>query len=170
MSNAFSFRMAAVAAGLATLLSMGTALADASSKNDSADQTRVCTVAGLPPDWTLDPINGMFTAPLNFGEDRVEVLAGGTSRIPGGNPGFVGQAPDYRFVLSAPVAHLQIYMTPGSPDTVLLVNDAEGTWRYDSSWSPTIDIYNAPAGAYDIFAGTFDCGTLESATVHIVQL
>src|SRR5690606_14627827 len=56
-----------------------------------------------------------------------------------------------------------------SCDTVLLVNDATGAWHFSDAeggnLNPSITLPAAPAGAYDIWVGTFSQATCQAQLI-----
>ncbi|WP_370240934.1 LCCL domain-containing protein [Pararhodobacter marinus] len=114
------------------------------------------------PDWSLQG------TPIAFGSEQlwvpqaVDVVAGGNvdlATCPVEGYGWVITQPDFDFTFSENDAGRELELrVEGTCDTVLLVNDASGTWHFnddDRELNPGIRIPNAPAGAYDIWVGTY---------------
>lgn len=133
--------------------------------------TLIAGTASACPDWRLSG------TPLSYSSDQltrgqsVPIVAGGNvnlatcAQIPG--HGYVISQPDFdlSFTDNPQGRDLEIRVTAGC-DTVLLVNDASGRWLFDDDGAgqlnPVVRIPQAPAGAYDIWVGTFSSSTCQA--------
>ncbi len=73
--------------------------------------------------------------------------------------GYVAEAPDLDFYYDGDGSRtLYIYVDPEN-DTILLINDTDGTWGCDDDslieQSPLVVIPNAESGLYNIWVGTY---------------
>lgn len=106
-----------------------------------------------------------------------DVVAGGDLDLAGcpdvSEIGFVIQGPDYQLDLTgATGGDLELRLTADC-DSILLVNDASGTWQYmddsEGTLNPVLVLPAASDGAYDIWVGTIGpdtCpGTLQISAV-----
>lgn len=125
------------------------------------------------PDWSLQG------SQLSYGSDQlwtpqsVGVTAGGNvnlgncPNVPG--HGYIIQGPDFDLDFFENNAGRDLeFRVQGSCDTVLLVNDASGNWHFNDDSSgvdPRIRVSRAPAGAYDIWVGTYGPSTCSSTLV-----
>lgn len=117
------------------------------------------------PDWSGQGAQLSFGASDLVLGQTVPIVAGGNvdlsqCNIPGGANGFVITNPDFDLSFTDnPDGMAMIASVQGECDTVLLINDANGTWYFNDdaneSLQPMIIIGNAPAGAYDIWVGTY---------------
>ena len=130
------------------------------------------TSAFACPDWSLQG------TPISYGSEQlwapqaIDVVAGGNVNLANCSIegyGWVITQPDFDFNFSENDAGRELELrVEGSCDTVLLVNDASGTWHFnddDRELNPGIRIPNAPAGAYDIWVGTYDQQTCQARLI-----
>ncbi len=125
-------------------------------------------VHAVTPGFQPDPLN-------------ISVVSGGevdaaTLGLGPGCKGWVTRRPDAIIQLSATSARLRFYVTPttGRPDTTLIVNHANGSWRCnDDSWgslSPTVDVNHAPPGQYFVWVGSYHQGDHVRGVLHLTEL
>ena len=131
------------------------------------------SAASACPNWQL---NG---TPISYSGDdlttpqAINVVAGGNvdlSSCPMGGHGYVISQPDFDFNFSDNARQRELTLrVEGTCDTVLLVNDAQGNWHFsddeDGTLNPAIHILQAPAGAYDIWVGTFGAQTCQAQLI-----
>ncbi|MEZ5750912.1 MAG: LCCL domain-containing protein [Paracoccaceae bacterium] len=130
------------------------------------------------PDWTGHGEQLTYGAAQLVGGQATMVVAGGDvdlsqCNIPGATYGHVITSPDFDLSLTDnPDGQALILSVQGECDTILLVNDAAGTWHFgddtDGSLDPSIIIPAAPVGAYDIWVGTFGAQTC-NATLSVAM-
>ena len=117
------------------------------------------------PDYSQTGAQLTYSATDLVMGQTVPIVAGGNvdlsqCNIPGGANGFVITSPDFDLSFTDnPDGMAMIASVQGECDTVLLINDATGTWHFNDdaneTLQPMIIIGNAPAGAYDIWVGTY---------------
>lgn len=127
------------------------------------------TTAHACPDWSQTGQQIDFSS--NVAPQTLPVVAGGSNDLSGcpmpGN-GFVATTPDFDLNFSNPAGGALEISVTAQCDSVLLVNDAAGQWHFndDDTQSQTLNsrlvIENAPAGAYDIWVGTYGPDTCQS--------
>ncbi len=131
-------------------------------------------VAAACPNWQLSGQTASVDANSLWSPQSFNVTAGGNvnlSNCPAiGGHGWVVTAPDFEIAYNNlnMGRDLEIRAT-GSCDTVLLVNDANGTWHFsddaDGSFNPRLRLSNAASGSYDIWVGTFGQGNCAATMV-----
>jgi hypothetical protein len=109
---------------------------------------------------------------------RISVTSGGSLSVSNMNlgSGCVGYAtgrPDFILHMSGNSSMLRFYNI-GNGDTGLVINDASGRWHCnDDSYGttdPTVTIYDAPSGQYDIWVTSYQSNENISSTLHITEL
>lgn len=125
------------------------------------------------PDWSgQGQLLTYDSAQLTMGQ-TTPVVAGGnidltTCPIPGGANGFVIANPDFDLTVTDNLDGMALIATVEAEcDTVLLINDANGTWHFNDdaneSLQPMIIVGDAPVGVYDIWVGTYGTATCNAA-------
>lgn len=127
------------------------------------------------PDWSGQGQQLTYSMNNLVPAQTVPVVAGGNvdlsaCPIPGGANGYVITSPDFDLTLTDNAEGRGLILAvEGTCDTVLLVNDAGGTWHFNDdaaeSLNPEVYIENAPAGAYDIWVGTYGPQTCDAVLV-----
>lgn len=127
------------------------------------------------PDWSGQGQQLTYSMSDLGAAQSVPVVAGGNvnlsgCNIPGGANGYVITSPDFDLSLTANDGSADLSVSvQGECDTVLLVNDATGTWHFsddaNGTLQPEVVISAAPAGAYDIWVGTFSQQTCSAQLV-----
>jgi len=125
------------------------------------------------PDWTLTGTQISYSAQDLTQPQAIGVIAGGNidvSNCPIPAHGYVITQPDFDFSFTDNSAGMDLTLrVEGACDTVLLVNDATGTWQFSDdegdSLNPALVLPAAPAGAYDIWVGTFGQQTCEARLI-----
>ncbi len=73
--------------------------------------------------------------------------------------GRVTSSPDFEFSINGLESYDPLNLrVEGACDTVLLVNDANGTWHFNDDSAgrdPSISIATPPSGVYEVWVGTF---------------
>lgn len=119
------------------------------------------------PDYTLNGAPVRYSAADLSRPQAIDVIAGGDVDLAtcnGGTHGYVITQPDFDLTFTDNDAGRDLTLrVEGTCDTVLLLNDATGQWHFsddeDGTLNPAILVPNAPAGAYDIWVGTFGPST-----------
>lgn len=134
-------------------------------------------IGGREANYGVHPVApGFLPDPMN-----VTITSGGdldarALNLGPGCKGWVTRRPDAIIQLSGVSRRLRFYVTPaaGRPDTTLIINAANGSWRCnDDSWntlSPTVDINNAPAGQYDVWVGSYHQGEHVQGVLHVTEV
>ncbi|WP_068296162.1 LCCL domain-containing protein [Pararhodobacter sp. CCB-MM2] len=125
------------------------------------------------PDWSLQGTPIAFTSEQLWVPQGVNVIAGGNvdlSACPMPGHGYVITQPDFDLSFTGnESANRDLELrVQASCDTVLLVNDASGTWHFsddDTDLNPRIRITGAPSGAYDVWVGTFGQQTCQAQLI-----
>jgi hypothetical protein len=119
----------------------------------------------MGPGFTPDPVS-------------VNVVSGGalnarTMGLPSGCVGWVTRTPDYIVRFTGSTQRLRFFVT-GNTDTTLVVNASNGRWFCnDDSYggtNPTVDIFGAGAGQYDVWVGSYSQGNQATAQLHMTEL
>lgn len=129
-------------------------------------------------DWSAEPSFGSVELESGFLPDpeRVDILAGGEVDLSGiGYTGFVAEAPDFDVYYEGDGSTLYIYVeqAEAGADTVLLINDPNGSWHFNddnSGVNPGISFPNAESGLYDVWVGTFFEGELAETVLAISEI
>ena len=124
-------------------------------------------------DITEDPYYGVLTLESGFLPDPYvkTITAGGSIDLSQyGHSGYTAGKPDIDFYFTpSNNANETLSISVNSEtDTILLINDPEGTWYFsdDSNGvNPSVTFPNPKNGLYSIFVGTFDSGTAEAELV-----
>lgn len=143
-----------------------------------AGKKELAQAAGpLCPDYNLDGTALAYSSDDLYAAQSFDVVAGGPSdlgeclELPG--TGYVAAAPDFtlEFYGSAAGRALE-FRVNSSCDSVLLINDPQGTWHFDDDSNGAMDALlrfpKASAGSWDIWVGSLEnagCGatlTLET--------
>lgn len=133
-----------------------------------------CATAGTP-DWQLEPSYGTVTLSSGFRPDPhlTELVAGGDIDLSSmGFTGFVAEGPDLDLYYEAGQYELFIYVAEQDADTVLLINDPEGSWHFSDDvidTRPGIRFEAPQSGLYDIWVGTYG-SELVDASVAISEI
>jgi hypothetical protein len=99
------------------------------------------------------------------------VTAGGTVNLGNcsGEPGvgYVIHRPDVAITFDAGNRHRALeFRVSAACDTVLLVNDAAGSWHFiddaDGSQNPRLRLPRARSGRYDVWVGTYGRNTCQA--------
>jgi hypothetical protein len=116
------------------------------------------------PDYGQNGASYSFSSNDLYSERRLSVAAGGEIDLstcqdaPG--IGYVAEAPDFTIQYERSGSYDLRIRSQGSCDTVLLVNDASGSWYWDdeSGHGPdTQVVLNTPSSGYiDIWVGTYN--------------
>ena len=125
------------------------------------------TTAAACPDWTLSGAPISYSSEQLWAPQSVDVVAGGNVNLtncPMPGHGYVITQPDFDLTFTDNEARRDLEIRVQAPcDTVLLVNDAQGNWHFSDdeggNLNPLLRLTAAPAGAYDIWVGTFDTQT-----------
>ncbi|WP_220443929.1 LCCL domain-containing protein [Pararhodobacter zhoushanensis] len=125
------------------------------------------------PDWSQSGAPVAFSADEMWVPQSLPVVAGGNvdlSTCPIEGHGWVITAPDFDLTVTDNTAGRELeFRVEAECDTVLLVNDATGAWHFNDddgdSLTSRIRLTNAPAGAYDIWVGTFNQASCQAALV-----
>lgn len=120
-----------------------------------------------------DPYYGDVTLESGFMPDpyKKTITAGGSVDLSQyGHSGYTAGKPDldFHFTPSNNASETLTISVNSETDTVLLINDPEGTWYFsdDSNGvNPAITFQDPKDGLYSIFVGTFDSGTAEAELV-----
>ena len=129
------------------------------------------------PDLSAAPLYETLDLTTGFMPDPVSrtLQAGGSAANPVSGAGCTGyinlDAPDYDLNYTAGTLPLYIY-AESDADLTLVVNDASGTWHCSddaNGTNPMIHLPNPPSGNYSIWVGTFESGSLQSATLFISE-
>lgn len=129
------------------------------------------------PDISAVPLYETLELSTGFLPDPVSrsLQAGGDAANPVAGEGCAGylnlDAPDYDLNYTAGTLPLYIYAESGA-DLTLVVNDANGTWHCSddvNGTNPMIHLPNPPSGNYNIWVGTYESGSLQSATLFISE-
>jgi len=131
------------------------------------------SAASACPDWQLNGTPLSYSADELMTPQAIDVVAGGNvdlSGCPMGGHGYVITQPDFDFDFRDNARQRELTLrVEGSCDTVLLVNDARGDWHFsddaNDSLDPAIHILEAPAGAYDIWVGTYSPATCQAQLI-----
>lgn len=125
------------------------------------------------PEVALSGQSLQLTSDQAFVPQSFSVVAGGgvdlaaCGNVPG--TGYVATAPDFELSFSANGAGRALeFRVVSSCDTVLLVNDARGSWHFnddDIGVDPRIRLSAAPEGLYDIWIGTFGPATCDAQLI-----
>ncbi|MDP3276079.1 MAG: hypothetical protein Q8Q09_12840 [Deltaproteobacteria bacterium] len=119
----------------------------------------------MGPGFTPDPVS-------------VNVVSGGAMNarnmgLPGGCIGWVTRTPDYIVRFTGSTQRLRFFVT-GSTDTTLVINAANGQWACNDdsygSTNPTVDIFGAGPGQYDVWVGSYRQGQQAQAQLHMTEL
>lgn len=119
------------------------------------------------PDWTLSGVQLNYGAEALWTPRSFNVVAGGGANLstcPMPGTGHVATAPDFTLNFNENNAGRELeFRVQAECDTVLLVNDATAQWHFnddaDGTVNPRLRLSPAPAGAYDIWVGTWGSGT-----------
>ncbi|PTW97677.1 LCCL domain-containing protein [Pararhodobacter aggregans] len=125
------------------------------------------------PDWSLTGTPISYSAQDLGRPQAVGVIAGGNVDLAGcpmPGHGYVITQPDFDFSFTDNSARQDLTLrVEATCDTVLLINDATGTWHFSDdeggNFNPAITLPGAPAGAYDIWVGTFGQSTCEAQLI-----
>jgi hypothetical protein len=99
------------------------------------------------------------------------VTAGGTVNLGNGSGvpdvGYVIHRPDVAVTFNAGNRHRALeFRVSAACDTVLLVNDAAGSWHFiddaDGSQNPRLRLPRARSGRYDVWVGTYGRNTCQA--------
>ncbi|MEM6608033.1 MAG: hypothetical protein AAF689_05585 [Pseudomonadota bacterium] len=145
---------------LRTLIAAGATLAASFMIPDAAE---AC------PDWqyagraNLGTLSGSYLYTPRYWN----VVAGGNvdlGRCNAPGVGYVVSDPDFEFSFQNDRGYGRLEISVnGNCDTVLLVNDANGTWHFNDdangSLNPVVNVYGAPSGTYDVWVGTYGPNT-----------
>ncbi|MCW1930842.1 LCCL domain-containing protein [Pararhodobacter zhoushanensis] len=131
------------------------------------------TSAVACPDWSQSGAPVAYSADEMWVPQSLPVVAGGNvdlSACPIEGHGWVITAPDFDLTVTDNTAGRELeFRVEAECDTVLLVNDATGTWHFNdddgANLTSRIRLTNAPAGAYDIWVGTFNQATCQAVLV-----
>ena len=131
------------------------------------------TSAAACPDWSLSGAPVAFSADEMWVPQSLPVVAGGNvdlSTCPIEGHGWVITAPDFDLTVTDNSAARELeFRVEADCDTVLLVNDANGAWHFNDddgdSLTSRIRLTTAPAGAYDIWVGTFNPASCQAMLV-----
>lgn len=150
-------------------------------RHTTAAALAVALLASAPalacPEWSAAPNYGSASLAAGFLPDpfTVDLEAGGDQSLSGclggGFTGYVTSAPDFDLTWSGASAQLTIAVESGS-DTVLLVNDPNGTWLFSDDYrglDAGIVIANPVPGLYNIWVGTYDAGTIPPARLVVTE-
>ncbi|HPD94027.1 MAG: hypothetical protein H6900_06525 [Rhodobacter sp.] len=122
------------------------------------------------PDWSLTGAQIAYsTADLAMPRSH-PVVAGGNvdlSQCGLDGWGYVVTQPDFDLTVTDNSGHNDLEIRVNAAcDTVLLVNDANGQWHFNDDTNgvnPAVRLTDAPAGAYDVWVGTFGTQTCQAA-------
>ncbi len=141
------------------------------------------TVAGRAeacPDYSAQPTFGQITLKQGFEPDpyRTAIVAGGGFSLQScgfSDIGWVAVAPDFDLYYEVGSAGYALTIAVESTvDTILLVNDPDGTWYYDDDngigEGALIRIANPKTGLYDIWIGTYAADSNTNGTLVITEL
>ncbi|MCA0205455.1 MAG: hypothetical protein LCH92_14000 [Proteobacteria bacterium] len=129
------------------------------------------------PDWSLTGTPISYSAQDLGRPQAVGVIAGGNVDLAGcpmPGHGYVITQPDFDFSFTDNSARQDLTLrVEAACDTVLLINDATGTWHFSDdeggNLNPAITLPGAPAGAYDIWIGTFGQSTCQAQLILSVS-
>lgn len=129
------------------------------------------------PDWSRQGAQLTFDSDGLWAPQAVQVVAGGNVDLTqcgirgmGWSAyGWVITSPDFDLAFTRNDAGRDLELrVEANCDTVLLVNDASGQWHFNddtNGLNPAVRIPRAPAGAYDIWVGTYDRATCEARLI-----
>lgn len=127
------------------------------------------SVAQSCPDWSMTGAQIAYAAADIATPQSVPVVAGGNVDLAQcglGGWGYVITQPDFDLTVTDNSSHSDIEIrVTAECDTVLLVNDANGQWHFNddtNGLNPAVRLSDAPAGAYDIWVGTFSTQTCQA--------
>ena len=126
-------------------------------------------------DITADATYSTFELTAGFMPDPHSIslaAGGGTAVTEAGCTGYVADAPDVEMTFTAGELPLNIYVVSDA-DTTLVINGPDGSWYCNddtNGFNPAVTFNPAVSGVYDIWVGTYDSGSLPSATLHISEL
>ncbi len=141
------------------------------------------TVAGRAeacPNYEAPPTFGEITLKQGFEPDpyRANIVAGGDQSLQScgfSDIGWVAVAPDFDLYYEVGSGNYTLTIAVESTvDTILLVNDPDGTWYYDDDGGigegARIRIANPKTGLYDIWIGTYASGNNTNGVLVITEL
>lgn len=122
-------------------------------------------IAAACPAWQNDGVQTGYTTGQDlYSPNSYSVTAGGSQNLRNcgfNHSGYVISRPDFEFRIDGLEQYGRLEIRAiGSCDTVLLVNDASGTWYFDDdsygNLNPAVNLYGARSGTYDIWVGTYN--------------
>lgn len=131
----------------------------------------MATVAAACPAWQNPGVRSLYTTGQDlWTPNSYSVTAGGGQFLRNcgfNHTGYVISNPDFEVRIDGLESYNRLNIrVSGSCDTVLLVNDARANWYFDDdsggSLQPSINIFGAASGVYDIWVGTYNPGTCGS--------
>jgi DNA-binding transcriptional LysR family regulator len=123
------------------------------------------------PDFSQGGTSLSYSSDDLYAPQSMSVVAGGSVNlsncpsIPG--LGYVTQAPDYKLEFSGNSAGRELeFRLDSACDTVLLLNDTNGTWHHDDDSNGNLDakirLPKASNGVYDIWVGTLNADNCDA--------
>jgi hypothetical protein len=123
------------------------------------------------PDFSQSGTSLSYSSDDLYAPQSMSVVAGGSVNlsncpsIPG--LGYVTQAPDYKLEFSGNSAGRELeFRLDSACDTVLLINDINGTWYHDDDSNGNLDakirLPKAGNGVYDIWIGTLNADNCDA--------
>lgn len=138
------------------------------------------TVASACPDYTRWGSEINITGEQLYSPRQFSVVAGGDQNLEnckidaanwgGSLTGHVISEPDYSISISGVSGYDLEFRVIGTCDTVLLINNAHGTWFYDDDsygdGDPKIRLNNPGSdGVYDVWIGTFNGAACDATLI-----